>query len=125
MPRTGTQKDGRLARKALRLAGGNALKAAERLRAEAEAVPANKPGVDGYVRRKLRVADWLSVAGGDALKATERLRAEAEAVSENNAFADEDRRKLLRVVEWLNLCAHGVKPLPRWLQEAINSNDDR
>ena len=120
MPRTGTQKDGRLARKALRLAGGDALKAAERLRAEAEAVPAHKPGADGYMRRKLRVADWLSVAGGDAVKATERLRAEAEAIPANKPYADEDKRQKLCVVDWLILCTHGVKPLPRWLQEAIN-----
>lgn len=66
MPRTGTQKDGRLARKALRLAGGDPVKAAERLRAEAEAIPANKPGADGYIARCKWVADWLiaSTHGG-------------------------------------------------------------
>ena len=58
MPRTGTQKDGRLARAALRLADGDPLKAAERLQAEAEAT-ANKPGRDGYVARRKRVAAAL------------------------------------------------------------------
>ena len=69
MPRTGTQKDGRLARKALRLAGGDPLKAAELLRAEAETVSASKPGVDGYILRRKIVSDALVAAtrGGNTI----------------------------------------------------------
>ena len=69
MPRTGTQKDGRLARAALRLADGDPWKAAERLREEAEAVSASKPGADGYIMRRKRVADALfaTTRGGNSI----------------------------------------------------------
>ena len=68
MARTGTLKDGRLARTALRLAGDDPVKAAERLRAEAK-VTANKPGTDGYVAWHKRVAGALIAAiyGGNSI----------------------------------------------------------
>ena len=83
MPRTGTQKDGRLARAALRLADGDPRKAAELLRAEAEAVSASKPGVDGYIMRRKRVADALiaSIHGRNSIPRWVREAIKDESVS--------------------------------------------
>ena len=62
MSRRTEQRDGQLARAALRLAGGSRVMAASRLRLQADnAGEKGNPALDGYVARRRRVAASLDL----------------------------------------------------------------